>query len=288
MKKILLSSVVVVAAAAVVVGATTAFFSDTETSTGNTFTAGAIDLGVDNHSYYNGELNEGTTWRVDYDISDEGGRQFFNFSDLKPGDWGEDTISLHVNNNDAWLCADVTLTSDNDNGLTEPEGDDGDETPGNEEGVGGGELADNVRFYWWADDGDNVLETCDFQGAPEDCVDESTLNGGPLGALDVNQTATVALADSNTNIWGDEDDNGDAAPLPGDTVRFVAKAWCFGDANMTPYNQDGGNQQSGPNDRPVLCDGSGEDNSTQSDSLTADISFRAVQSRNNEGFLCND
>src|SRR3989344_1833379 len=97
MKKIILSLGMIAAVAVVAVGATGAFFSDTETSTGNTFTAGAIDLGIDNHSYYNGELNEETTWRVDYDIE---GRQFFNFSDIKPGDWGEDTISLHVNNND--------------------------------------------------------------------------------------------------------------------------------------------------------------------------------------------
>ena len=38
----------------VISGATGAFFSDTETSQGNTFTAGAIDLLVDNESYYNG------------------------------------------------------------------------------------------------------------------------------------------------------------------------------------------------------------------------------------------
>ncbi|HBB53974.1 TPA: hypothetical protein DCZ79_00530, partial [Candidatus Nomurabacteria bacterium] len=42
-KKIIVSLSVVAAVAAITVGATTAFFSDTETSTGNTFTAGAID-----------------------------------------------------------------------------------------------------------------------------------------------------------------------------------------------------------------------------------------------------
>jgi len=267
MKKILLSSAVLIAAVAVVVGATTAYFSDTETSSGNTFTAGAIDLGIDNHSYYNGELNEGTTWRVDYNISDDPPRQFFNFSDLKPGDWGEDTISLHVNNNESWLCADLTLTSDDDNGLTDPEGD-VDQTDGN----GYGELADAINFYWWADDGDNVYED-----------DEHLLQAGPLGALSVGQTATVALADSDNNIWtGEEDD-----PLDPQDVRFVAKAWCFGDATMNPpYEQDGGNQQSGPDDRPVVCSGVNEGNETQTDSLTADISFRAVQSRNNDDFTC--
>src|SRR3989338_5719988 len=172
MKKILLSLSVIVAVGAVVAGATGAFFSDTETSEGNTFTAGAIDLGIDNESYYNGHLNPGTSWVLNYDLDKECPNPFFdpnkdpgednprtipclffNFDDLKPGDWGEDTISLHVNNNDSWLCADVTLTSDDDNDCTEPENDvegsacdpatpepDGDNTDGN--------LADAVNFYW--------------------------------------------------------------------------------------------------------------------------------------------
>jgi len=62
MKKILGSVGVLALVGALVLGATGAFFSDTETSTGNTFTAGAIDLGVDNTSYYNGKLNQETTW----------------------------------------------------------------------------------------------------------------------------------------------------------------------------------------------------------------------------------
>ena len=42
MKKILISLAVIGAVGAIAAGATGAFFSDTETSTGNTFTAGAI------------------------------------------------------------------------------------------------------------------------------------------------------------------------------------------------------------------------------------------------------
>ncbi len=277
MKKILLSLGVLVFAVAVVAGGTGAFFSDTETSTGNTFTAGEIDLGVDNHSYYNGILNPETTWRVTYDLDEGGPHQFFNFNDLKPGDWGEDTISLHVNNNDSWLCADVKLTSDDDNGINEPEGDDGDVT----DGAGFGELADAVNFYWWADDGDNVFETCGLN-SPTDCVDETLLPAGSLGNLDVNETATVALADSSNNIWTGQSND----PLDPADVRFVAKAWCFGDSDMGPYDQDGGNQQSGPDVRPVICNGENENNITQTDSLTADITFRAVQSRNNGSFTC--
>jgi len=55
MAKLILSLSVIAAAAVVVVGATTAFFNDTETSTGNVFTAGSIDLKVDSFgAIYNG------------------------------------------------------------------------------------------------------------------------------------------------------------------------------------------------------------------------------------------
>ena len=55
MSKITLSLSVIAAAAVVVVGATTAFFNDTETSTGNVFTAGSVDLKIDSFgALYNG------------------------------------------------------------------------------------------------------------------------------------------------------------------------------------------------------------------------------------------
>ena len=59
MKKILTSLAVIAVVGAIVAGATSAFFSDTETSAGNTFTAGSIDLKID-HVYqsYNNEVCE--------------------------------------------------------------------------------------------------------------------------------------------------------------------------------------------------------------------------------------
>jgi len=262
MKRILLSLSIIAVVAVVVAGGTGAFFSDTETSSGNTFTAGAIDLTVDNVSYYNGELNDETTWREAVDLDE--GKLFFNFQDLKPGDWGEDTISLHVNNNDAYACVDVRLDSNDDNSLTEPEGDDGDVT----DGAGNGELAGAVNFYWWADDGDNVFED-----------DEELLPAGSLGSLAVGEIATVALADSQGGIFGEL--------LTGDQTYYIGKAWCFGDSEFQAYPQDGeNNPDGGPIERPVTCSGANEDNTTQTDSLTATISFLAVQSRNNDGFVC--
>jgi predicted ribosomally synthesized peptide with SipW-like signal peptide len=50
MKKILKSLVLLGLTAIAVFGASQAFFSDTETSTGNVFQAGAIDLKVDRYS----------------------------------------------------------------------------------------------------------------------------------------------------------------------------------------------------------------------------------------------
>src|SRR3972149_3922662 len=122
MRKLILGGLVILAPSMVAFLLTSSFFSDTETSTGNTFQAGAIDLKIDNTSYYNGQPSTLTTWTLD-DLTNQ---LFFNFTDVKPGDWGEDTISLHVDTNDAWACMDMNLTSDDDNTCTESELSDGD------------------------------------------------------------------------------------------------------------------------------------------------------------------
>lgn len=280
MKRILLSGVIVLATVGLLaLGGTGAFFSDTETSSGNTFTAGAIDLKIDNSSYYNGVLNPDTSWSL-VDLTVE---KFFNFLDLKPDDYGEDTISLHVDTNDSYLCANITLTSDDDNGINEPEGEDGDTT----DGAGFGELADNVNFIWWADDGDNVLE-----------VGEGVISEGPIGALSVGVPYPVTLADSDENIW-----TGQGGPAKGDETLYIGKAWCFGNltaqalpqsssgarATTTPAEDGNGNQIAGePADGGYLCDGEKLNNITQTDSLTADVTFTAIQSRHNDDYQCEE
>lgn len=55
MKKILLSLAIILVVGGVAWGATRSFYNDTETSTGNIFTAGSIDLKVDHLAQtYNG------------------------------------------------------------------------------------------------------------------------------------------------------------------------------------------------------------------------------------------
>lgn len=276
MHRIFLSlALITIICGSLTLGATRAFFSDTETSVANTFTAGAIDLLVDNESYYNGVFNPNTSW-TQTDLTIE---KFFDFDDVKPNDYGEDTISFHVDTNAAYLCANIELTSNDENGCTEPEGEvDGScDDPGFEQG----ELPSLINFLFWADDGDNVLETDE-----EDSIFFAS-NATDIGDI-------VTLADSDENVW-----TGVGGPIPGDETVYVAKAWCFGDIAADPIPQDGltdamtpaddndGDTQAGtPADGGFACDGTGLGNESQTDSLTADITFEAVQARNNEGFQC--
>lgn len=264
--RILLSFVTVVVAAAVIIGATFAFFSDTETSQNNTLTAGALDLKIDNTSYYNGVLNPGTTWT----LNDLTNQLFFNFTDVKPSDLGEDTISFHADNN-YWLCANTKVTENSDNTCTGPELIDDPTCDASPTATSSGELAQNINFVFWADDGDNVLETGEkvfMQG-----------NG-----LDVLNRPNIALADSSVNNLG----GADGTPATGGATLYVGKAWCFGTLTQSPLVQDGVNNVRTPANTTggVLCNGASLNNATQTDRVLADIKFTAVQSRNNPGFIC--
>lgn len=303
MKRILFGLVLVAGAAGVIVsGATGAFFSDTETSTGNTFAAGAIDLKIDNESYYNSNVCAvdvtdadddqnvteylwqgtalypvpGTACDTSFPLSDLGnGLLFFNFTDLKPDDEGEDTISIHVQN-DAHMCLDMALTSDDDNSSTEPELDAPDVTEDLND-TWDGELADTIDMFWWADDGDNVYESGENQIT--DGVQDITTMFGP------DHTFSVALADSQNNAWGL------VGPVPANETVYIAKAWCMGTMTLSPEAQDGLGEESPrtpATNTGVLCDGTALGNDTQTDGLTMDIAFRAEQARNNPNFLCND
>lgn len=262
MKQILSSVAVIGFVGALVVGSTGAFFSDTETSANNTLTAGAIDLKIDNESYYNGLLNRETTWELS-DLDE--GHLFFNFGDLKPGDWGEDTISLHVNSNDAYACAYVTRTADDENTLVGPELEMQDDDVE-------GELDDELYFLWWADDGDNVLEE-----------DERIINQGVLGSAPMEFPMTIVLADSNQNVWDETGPivgGGEQEPI----VYYIGKAWCYGEMEIVPAGPD---QGVSPAEYPgFICHGGAVTNISQTDSTMLDVTFDAVQARHNDGFVC--
>jgi predicted ribosomally synthesized peptide with SipW-like signal peptide len=287
--RIVLALLLIVGAGGALAGGTSAFFSDTETSTGNTFTAGAFDLKIDNESYYNrNKCTEvtagvwqwqgqaafpvpGTPCETSFPASNlDEGKLFFNFTDIKPDDEGEDTISIHVEN-DAYMCMDLVLTSDDDKSSTEPElaAPDAQEDANN---TWDGELADSLQFFWWADDGDNVYE----EG-------ENAISEGVQTLTDLATTSgsfTVTLADATGNVWGGLN------PIPGGQTVYIAKAWCFGTLTLNPVESgEGVNPQVASG---VQCDGSALGNGTQTDSATLDIQFRAEQARNNRRFQCQD
>jgi predicted ribosomally synthesized peptide with SipW-like signal peptide len=271
MKKILLSLGTIVFVGSIAAASTGAFFNDTETSTGNTFAAGAIDLKVDSDSHYAGlvcvdtdgyhwalEDQEGTTTRPDllgqpcdgaWTETDLGPTNtFFNFSDLKPGDSGENTISLHVLNNDAYACANVTNLQDDDNGITEPEGDDGDTT----DGAGNGELSSQLHFFAWADDGDNIWEAGELPLFSNTEGPASDVLGGKSYSLFTPQTQAMSAG----------------------STQYLGLYWCYGAVTVDTVNHT------------LSCDGSAVNNLTQTDSTKADISFYVEQARNNPNFTC--
>jgi hypothetical protein len=160
-KKLIISLSTIGAIAAIVIGATVSYFGNSEISSGNTFIAGAIDLKIDNECHYNGRVCidgywQGTDETCDctWQLMDLDGKAIFNFTDIKPGDHGEDTISLHVDTNPAWICAEISNIVQMENGCNTPEAitDDPIESC-DDPGEGQGELWENLHFSIWMDDG---------------------------------------------------------------------------------------------------------------------------------------
>lgn len=250
MRKILTSLLVIGILSSGVFSLSQAFFNDTETSTGNVLSAGAIDLKIGNNSFYNGQASGVTSWSLD-DLND---KLFFNFTDIKPGDRGEDVISLEVSSNSAWACADITITENDDNTCTGPELlDDSSCTPDNDDKFDG-ELSQNLEFVFWLDDGNGVYQT-----------HEQILTQGAASQA-LNQTFT--LADSLTNNLG----GGNGNPMEPNHTYYLGKVWCFGDLAINEGN--------------ITCNGAMLDNATQTDILKGNISFYAIQARHNENFVC--
>lgn len=251
--------------------ATSAFFSDSETSTGNVLSAGSIDLLIDSKCSY---TRDGVTLPCEgfgnWDSTNLTNQQFYNFTDVKPGDWGENTISLRVQDNDAWACMHIGNMTNNENDLIDPEV----EAEDTSDGPDGGELAGNLHFTAWLDQGNQL----GWQGKDKDPEEGDNVWQGPIAepllfsnesgpASDVLGGKTYTLADSSTAPLG-------VGPLSGDVTHYIGIQWCAGELTISGST--------------INCDGSTMGNEAQTDSLTADISFYAVQSRNNSEFLCSN
>lgn len=101
MKKILISLMTVAVVAGLVGGGAFAYFNDTETSKGNTFTAGTLDL----------KVNGG----------DDPLLVLVELKDMKPCDWKYVEVTLHVGENsaDGWIMFDNVVSGEGID--TEPE-----------------------------------------------------------------------------------------------------------------------------------------------------------------------
>ena len=306
MKKILFSITVIAAVAAVVAGVTSAFYGDTETSSGNVFTAGGVDLQVDSEIHYNGMLcvceptggcawqpEDGTqtpyypapdtecegTWE-ETDLQDAI-HKYFNLTDVKPGDWGENTISPHVMDNDAWGRFNIQNVQDLGNTCLDPETevvtdvDCYEGTPGDNEPDG--ELRENLMFSVWLDqgttpgfqnhdpdateiidpeEGDNIrqeeFEPLLITPGPIDAEGESYLLADALSV--VYAAACAHLPEDGNNDYGTCHGIAKDGRMVGSTVYYFGIDW-----NL-----------------PLETG-----NEIQNDSLLADMVFEIAQHRNN-------
>lgn len=304
MKKILLSVATIAFVGAAVAGFTGAFYKDVETSRGNTFEAGGLELLVDSESHYNSMVctdmgdsvlpryqwqPEVTGVVVDYPVQgsecngtwsetdlEEGVHKFFYFTDLKPGDEGEDTISLHVYDNDAWGQFIIDGVIDRDNTCTGPE-----IRVENETGTicvdpdGDGEIDNYLVFNGWLDqgeipgfqnggddpnadptEGDNIHQ--DYEG-PYFWENELISDLGPFDLAEVFSAAYEAYCVGTGNPNGNNDYDvchgfAEDGRMVKSTTYYFGLAWDF----------------------PLSTD-----NDAQTDEYTADMTFQVEQHRNN-------
>ncbi len=255
MKKIITSISVLAVVAVAVVGATTAFFNDTETSTGNIFTAGSIDLTVDSQgASYNGNSLLGSNF-PSVNLTSE---HFFVFEDIKPGDYGVRNISLHAESNPAYSCLLIDNKDDDENVAVDPELEAGDDNSLV------GELSKALQLFAWEDrDGDQRYEPL----APN--LEPALMHDGPDSNPDSFFDITYEIFfDSTSGI----------SPLIQNNVRHIGLAWCAGNQNVVHDNSLGN----------ITCDGSGMGDVSQTDSFEADVVLYAEQTRNNPDFKCED
>jgi predicted ribosomally synthesized peptide with SipW-like signal peptide len=221
---------------------TSAYFSDQETFENNELTAGELDLKVDWQQTYNGDpvnaFPDGngddiqdeirtrqeiatdaglpvdspsveTTFREQFaDVPDDRAAPLIELTDLKPGDEGELTFSLHLFDNPGYIWIGSSAQSSAENGFTEPELDDPDEvdsetTPPESRD---GDLIDRIEATLWYDDGDNQQED-----------GETTVLSGTLRTVLCRLNAGIALdADPST---------GARDCFEGDTTRYLGLRW---------------------------------------------------------------
>jgi predicted ribosomally synthesized peptide with SipW-like signal peptide len=176
-----------------------------------------------------------------WEATDLTNQKFFDFGDVKPGDFGSDVISLHVDDNEAFACMLPINKQDMENLCNNAE--DKVPDPSCTATNGDGELGSLINIVAWND------------GASPDGIHqagEAILYQGSIKDL---------LAGALT--------------IPAGQTENIGQAWCAGSI-PTMVAGDGA----------VVCDSNGMGNIAQTDSFLADLELYAVQTRNNPNFTC--
>ncbi|MEF8786776.1 MAG: SipW-dependent-type signal peptide-containing protein, partial [Haloarculaceae archaeon] len=233
---------------------TSAYFSDEESFTDNSLTAGKLDLAVKADIYeYQGAANGGGqsfggTVNGGEDVQQE-------LDDVKPGDYSWGRFCFSIVDNPGYIWAGGELTSNDENTVTEPEADSDKENNAQTDSQidGDGELADAIEgclFYTTHGDYDP-----DEQGRP-------TETGAP-GEVVLEGTLREILAALQTGVPLDGSDDDGRQAFPGDEEEsFDDGERCLGFWWEVPTSVG---------------------NEIQTDSLTFDLTFYAVQERHNDG-----
>jgi hypothetical protein len=173
--------------------------------TGTTFATGSgqagLELKIDSEASYNGVSQPQLSWSLKDLVP--GVDKFWNFDDVKPGDNGENTISIHIKKNPAWVCLNFLNLVDAENSINEPES--------LVDVTSGGDLSKGLEFFAWHDDGDNVFEL-----GEKPIFGTSTQDG-----MSVLSSTTYPLADSTTG-----------GPYGKDSTHYFGVTWCAGDLDV--------------------------------------------------------
>lgn len=252
-RKALLGLGTVGAASAAAGMGTTAFLNDEERFENNSVQAGELDLAVQADVYeYQGQANGGgqSFGGVQNGQSPTIKQQL---SDVKPGDYSWGTFCFSIVDNPAYLWAGGELTANDENTVTEPEAD----SPGENNSQtttdidGDGELADAIQVtLFYAPPGFDPSS----QGRPsESSFSDVVFTGTLREALLRLQTGIPLDADPSTAAR-------DA--FQGTESQSFDEDVCLGFAWELPTSVG---------------------NEVQSDSVTFDLAFTAVQERHNDG-----
>ncbi|MFC7069699.1 SipW-dependent-type signal peptide-containing protein [Halobaculum lipolyticum] len=226
---------------------TTAYFSDTESFSGNSLQAGSLDLFVDYEATYDsGGAVENLAENAVGTVDGEPAGTFYVLDDVKPGDSGSVTFCFEIDDNPSYMWACGMLTED-ENGMTEPEMD-VDETPD------AGELAASIVA---------TISYCEEGEEGETIVGEEIATGTLAEVFAALENGVPLDGDGRAGVMTPGDQTMYDEPVLGDGEEVVAVT---GPCVCVEW------------EIPVSVG-----NEIQTDTLEMVLDFHALQARHNDG-----